>query len=402
MGLKRPAGDVGGGGGGGGGGGVSDSGDEGPSSAKVANLIRLEKESRDHAKANPKTSASAATAAASSTSRVMQGQSKDAGLHSIDSDDEEDYVKRNEIEALDVDEEVDGVEESTIDRDGEIQITAFNLREDEEDGHFDKDGNFVWKKKGEEIRDSWLDGVDWGKVKERSAEEVKRREREDEAEDEAEAAYDETDCYRQMARLMKPRESVAKALQRLGGGKKSSAQRLKEKKRIKEGKETEEEKANRENLSKLTGLADAVLSRSGHMEIYQETYESIAYKIKQADGEKKTAAASTSKPAIPEGTDDDDALDMFMESSKGDGEKEKEKEKSKDEAAAENKMDLSDDVQWEFRWENADSAEVHGPHGTSEMIKWQESGFFDNGVFVRKLGSKDFYDVKRVDFDLYT
>ena len=47
-----------------------------------------------------------------------------------------------------MDEDVEGVEDSTIDRDGEIAITAFNLKDEEEDGHFGKDGSFVWKKKG--------------------------------------------------------------------------------------------------------------------------------------------------------------------------------------------------------------------------------------------------------------
>ena len=51
----------------------------------------------------------------------------------------------------------------------------------------------------------------------------------------------------------------------LGGGKKTSAQRLKEKKRIKEGKETPEEKENRLNMEQLTGLADAILTRSGEV-----------------------------------------------------------------------------------------------------------------------------------------
>ena len=76
----------------------------------------------------------------------------------------------------------------------------------------------------EEISDSWLDGVDWGKVKEVNQETREKREREDEAEEEAAAAYDETDCIRQMVALMRPKENVAKALRRLGGGKKTSAQ----------------------------------------------------------------------------------------------------------------------------------------------------------------------------------
>ena len=40
-------------------------------------------------------------------------------------------------------------------------------------------------------------------------------------------------------------------------------------------------------------------------------------------------------------------------------------------------------------------------NNSSEMLKWQESGFFSKGVYVRKIGAKDFTDGKRVDFDLY-
>ena len=73
----------------------------------------------------------------------------------------------------------------------------------------------MWKKK-EEATDSWLDNVDWGKVKERSEAEKTKREEEDEAEDEAEAAYDEVDNYRKIVKLVRPKESIAKALRRLG------------------------------------------------------------------------------------------------------------------------------------------------------------------------------------------
>lgn len=234
-------------------------------------------------------------------------------------------------------------------------------------------------------------------MKERPAEEKEKREQADEAEDEADAAYDEAECYRQMTVLVRPKETVARALMRFGGGKKSSAQRLKEKKRIKEGKETDEDKKSREDMTTLTGLADSVLTRSGHMEIYEETYESMTFKMKKMDEKKKSSAKAV---VIPEGTDDDDALDMFMDTST------KEKGGKQDEMAEKKevveKVNLDYAVQWEFRWENEDASEVHGPHGTGEMIKWQESGFFDKGVFVRKVGAKDFNDVKRVDFDLYT
>ena len=75
---------------------------------------------------------------------MVAGQSKESGFHSIDSDDEEEYEKSKKIETLDVDEDVEGVEESTIDRDGEIAITAFNLKDEEEDGHFGKVCHGEW------------------------------------------------------------------------------------------------------------------------------------------------------------------------------------------------------------------------------------------------------------------
>ena len=67
-----------------------------------------------------------------------------------------------------------------------------------------------------------------------------------------------------MLELMKPGESVAKSLRRLGGGAKklTSAQRLKAKK---QGiKPTEEEMKNKESMQTLTSLADKLI-QSGKM-----------------------------------------------------------------------------------------------------------------------------------------
>lgn len=37
-----------------------------------------------------------------------------------------------------------------------------------EDGHFDASGNFIFNKKEKEIKDAWLDDIDWTKVKEKA------------------------------------------------------------------------------------------------------------------------------------------------------------------------------------------------------------------------------------------
>ena len=44
---------------------------------------------------------------------------------------------------------------------------------------------------------------------------------------------------------------------------------------------------------------------------------------------------------------------------------------------------------------------MHGPHSSSEMHAWSESGYFSEAVRVRKTGSSAFYQVKRVDFEIY-
>lgn len=156
---------------------------------------------------------------------------------------------------------------------------------------------------------------------------------------------------------------------------------------------------------------------SGYMEIYEQTFESITYKLKQTEG-----SSIASKTEIPADVDDDEALDMFMDSAK---DREESTEKSTTQASSENPLESEVrlyllmatqsrkynssskcsrfQVKWEFKWENEASAKVHGPHTTQEMIDWQASGFFDKGVFVRKNGTQgDFNDVKRIDFELYT
>ena len=72
--------------------------------------------------------------------------------------------------------------------------------------------------------------------------------------------------------------NYAEPFSRLGGGKKALP-----KWRQKKVKESPEEAKNRELMMQLTGFADAILTRSGNMEIYEETYEKIAFKIKQLE-----------------------------------------------------------------------------------------------------------------------
>lgn len=322
--------------------------------------------------------------------RSMQGQGDNK--HSIDSDDEEDdREKFATFDKMAEDNELlEGQEDDTVAQDGEIKITPFNLKEEQQEGSFSKDGNFVWNKK-DEVKDAWLDDVDMQKVREKTTEEREAEEAAAEAEDEAQANYSEFNNYKQMIELMRPGESVAKSLRRLGGGQKAVSQSQRWKKKKAGAVEDPKEKENKEQMLKLTGIADEILTRSGNMEIYEMTYEGILFKIK-AEEEKKVGK----KAAIPDNVDDDDALDMFADNLDGDA-----KKKMEEAAPTKEKEDpVLDDVSWEFKWKTED-AELHGPHTSQKMLDWQESGFFDAGILVRKVGTEEFRDSKRIDFELY-
>ena len=85
------------------------------------------------------------------SSREMQGSGGDGKKHSLDSDEELEDANDAENEKLN-DDDIEGQEDETIEKEGEIKITPFNLKEEQEEGHFAKDGNFVWKKEKEVIR----------------------------------------------------------------------------------------------------------------------------------------------------------------------------------------------------------------------------------------------------------
>lgn len=315
--------------------------------------------------------------------------------HSLDSDEEDDVEQYDVLQ----DDDIEGQEDATIDHDQGISITPFNMKEEMEEGHFDKDGMYIFDKKSE-IRDNWMDNIDWVKIKEQP-----KTDKMEESSDEEEEEIDKIPIYKEMLTLLKPGESIVKAIRRLGGkgGKTQSASQRWKKQKI---EETDPQKIQeKENMLKLTGLADSLL-QSGNMEVYEMTYEKITYELKQLEG--KTEISSN----IPKDIDDDDALDMFAENfDKKDNDKTeaivvKEKESSddkKDSSEKEESDDKSDEVMWLYKWENTDDAEIHGPYSSTQMLQWTEEDYFPDGVFCKKVNAEgQFYSSKRIDFDLYT
>lgn len=146
------------------------------------------------------------------------------------------------------------------------------MQEEMELGHFDKQGHFIWKNE-KEVRDNWLDNIDWQQIKSNAKITDDSMKGLGEDSDDDDEIFDEIKTYKLIITYMKAGETISKALRRLGGNteKLSSIERLKRKKAgtLNSNKE----------VTELTELADKILSNLGNMDVYQETYEEITLKV---------------------------------------------------------------------------------------------------------------------------
>lgn len=135
-----------------------------------------------------------------------------------------------------------------------------------EEGHFDADGNYFLNREAQ-IRDSWLDNIDWVKIRERPPDQHPP------SDSEEEDSLGQTPMSAQallegLLELLLPRETVAGALRRLGargGGK--------------DGSKGPGRPSSPQRLDRLSGLADQMVAR-GNLGVYQETRERLAMRLK--------------------------------------------------------------------------------------------------------------------------
>lgn len=287
------------------------------------------------------------------------------------------------------DDDIEGQEESTVNFDDGIKVTPFNLKEEMEEGFFDSHGNYFSKERNEDQEDNWLTGVDWGQVEELQALNAEKQRKMEESlkSDENYVPVDKQDVLTKILEILKPGETVAKALRRLGGKSTMSAsERLKAKKKGNIGKQVnkEEEQARRERLNTLTGYADQLLT-TGEYNIYEDTYEKIKYRTEQF------------KPPV----DDDDALDRFADAIDDDN---KSSSNVDNKTATDVGGASQTQVMWEYKWTNTEDAETYGPYSSDQMDEWSKAEYFKEGVWVRRTDKQDsqFYNSKRIDFELYT
>lgn len=282
-----------------------------------------------------------------------------------------------------------------VDAEEEIKFTPFNMKEELEEGHFDQEGHYHFKK-DERHLDNWLDDVDWVKVKKdenyrkkyytADGEYNSSSDEDDLPSADPAKSFDSQSSFKEILTFMQPGESINKTLQRLNKSKMkvSTAQRFKMKK---EGIVDEAS----ENITKITGIVNEILTKTGNMNVYETTFEQIKLKIKNVID--KNAAGSSKDVELDMYADDFDV-------------KEKQKKDPSDKSVSFKKPEDPPEpdessLMWEYKLTQNEGEVVHGPFTTEQMSKKVENGDFKENVFVRKIGDERFYSSARIDFDLY-
>jgi len=306
---------------------------------------------------------------------------------------------RNQMHPDDIEGEEAGDER--VDADEAIKFTPFNMKDELEEGHFDKDGHYHFKKGDQAHLDNWLDDIDWVKVKKEEGykkkynvaegEDISSSDDEDEAVIDPTKRFDSSASFKEILGFMEPKENINRCLQRLNKSKLkiTTAQRWKMKK---QGIVDESS----DKITKITGLVNEILTKTGNMNVYELTYEQILNKIKEM--EDKASAGSSKAPELDMYADDFDSKELSKLKDPAD----KSVTFANDTKAAEVVDDDSEPpLMWEYKLTQNDDEEVLGPFNTQQMQKKVDSGDFKDSVYVRKVGEDRFYSSARMDFDLY-
>lgn len=226
----------------------------------------------------------------------------------------------------------------------EVQMEAFNLREEVENGEFDKDMNYMRKNESDDDKEeAWMENVGA-----RDIERAKTAQLRQEQEAQKEHEYVATEkLLRDIIAVLEPAETPLEALARL----RPKKTKRRNKKDVSDGGDDQDRKA---KVFTLTESCERLLNDKGISQIYDTTREEMMRAYKKETGE------------------------AFQDQSK------------------KRPRDEDDSVSWEYRW--LDEQEWNGPHSTYEMSYWKDN-YFENNVEIRPVGSQQAQHISTIDFN---
>ncbi|CAF1094233.1 unnamed protein product [Rotaria sp. Silwood1] len=331
-----------------------------------------------------------------------------SGKYTLDSDEDDDDDEQGNVKQMnqnDLDEI--GQEGATIGFDDDVKITPFNIDEELEEGHYDETGCFQWKKKDkDEVHDAWLDEIDWTNVKnyklknpdatgedldDQKQSNLSNNDDDDDDDETDKNQFNEINTIQSMLTIMEPGETVVRTIKRLGTilSNNKPKQQWKQRKPLpgeipiaKNIEQTSEElKKNKLLLEEMSGLANQFVS-NGELDIYQETYERLKAKLDRLQSSSNSTTTTNS------------TFDMYADSDIS---------SSVNKPTSSTDTDRSSKVLWEYKTDVDSIENLQGPFTTEQMIRLtnMEGKLDKNKVLCRRIGTEQFYSIKRIDFDLY-
>lgn len=236
----------------------------------------------------------------------------------------------------------------------EPKLDAFNLKEEQSEGRFDIDGNFIRADNSDDEQDNnWLDGIKKKDIKKAKRAQEKRDKLRKEYQSKQEN-FSVEELLFNLITLLQPVEAPMEALQRLN--------KSKPKKKSKKVEVTDEEKQKEEErksaVIKITEYAERLIE-CGFQDIYELEKEDLILKYKEESGKQYVRPKTL----------------------------EKDQEHNNEEA------ETQVSKKWEFRWENDE--QIHGPYGSHEMNYWKNN-YFQDKVEVREVGQSEFINISKL------
>jgi len=203
-------------------------------------------------------------------------------------------MEANQIKEVEGEEDTDHALSLSKEEDLGETIEPFNLRDDMDNGFFDPNGNYVWRRRDRDavVKDAWMESMEDGDGEAASEEAMKktaaahavqralenREGREDESDDEP---FSEQSCLKVVVSILERGESVAKALKRLGGTKTTKVKKHWHKNKKKDDDSAAKNtKAAHKDFVPLTDAANAMLN-NGCPYIFQERKEQLVARIEK-------------------------------------------------------------------------------------------------------------------------
>lgn len=279
---------------------------------------------------------------------------EDVGSGEEDDDDEEDEEERQKEINYYIDQETEHTTKRLPKK--EPQLDAFNLKQEQNEGRFDIDGNFIRANESDDDQDNdWLNGIKKKDIREAKKAQENREKQLKERQKLKETLTTE-DLLFKLITLLQAVETPLEALQRLN--------KAKPKKKSKRHEVTEDERKKEElrksTVVQITEYCESLIE-NGTRDVYELEREELMLKYKEESGKQYVRPTTHAE----------------------------------DEKALEPKPDVGSKpvTQWEFRWNGDD--QIHGPYGSHEMAHWKDN-YFQDRVDVRKVGETDFVHVSEI------